>query len=113
MPDHWSSSRWEQKLGKKSCGGLRDDGEFKGCVSQIAGHINANILGLKYMLPACACEGNGEVVHVRMSMKRGGRNGQMHELHAGQRALNQFCHTFGGADFDELRRLTEDQRVSD
>ena len=54
--------------------------------------------GLEYMLPAGAAERNGEIVHVRMSMKRGRRNGQMHELKPGQRALNQLCDTLGRAD---------------
>jgi hypothetical protein len=34
-------------------------------------------------------------VHVGLRVKRGGRDWDVHELKAGERALNQFGNTFG------------------
>jgi len=65
------------------------------------------------MLPAGAAERDGEVVHVRLGVERGGRDRKVHELQAGKGALDKLGDTLGGADFDQHRRLAQEERIGD
>ena len=64
-------------------------------------------------MPACAALRDGEVVHVGLSVKGGGRNGEVHQLQAWECALNEFGHAFAGTDFGERGSLAEDDGVGD
>ena len=57
--------------------------------------------------------GDGEVVHVRLSVEGGGGDRKVHEFKAGKGALHEFSHAFSRTDFGEFGGLAEDDRVCD
>jgi hypothetical protein len=101
------------KLEKKSCGGLHDDGEVKGCVTEVAGQIDSHLFGLENMLPAGAAEGDGEVVHIGLGVELSRRDRKVHQFETGQGTLDQLGYPLGRADFEELWRLAEKKRLSE
>ena len=52
-------------------------------------------------------------MHIRLGVQRGGRDRKVHQLQAGQGALDQLANPLGRADFKQLRSLAQQNRVGE